>query len=325
MNEHQPHARTDEIVERINDLSAEHVEDHGPTDTERIEQGIQWAIEHERIINHATARVIASQLHEGQASALYSFSSTGAIDKARLGPELAGTYVQADTPDEVKTWVEQFGRYLDQYDDREPVEGWNGRHTFDAVPSPDDQEHEQSHELIEVYVASLTDYNNSRLHGVWIDATQEPEEIQEAIEFMLRNSYFPDAEEWAIHDHSGFKGLHISEWTRTEDLSVIAQGIEQHGEAFARWLEYMDAGLSDVEEAARQFEDHYVGHYDSLKAYAEDILDQGGYNDLLEELKQQLPEHLRHHVEFDVDGYARDLEAIDNVVEGSDGVYVFSH
>ncbi len=42
--------------------------------------------------------------------------------------------------------------------------------------------------------ASLADYNAGVLHGAWLDATLEPDELAAAVQFMLRNSHEPDAE-----------------------------------------------------------------------------------------------------------------------------------
>lgn len=310
-------------LERLDQpVTAEHDQDREPTDAERIAQGIAWAAEKERQINHATARVIASQLHEGQGSALYSFASSGAIDKQRLGPELAGTYIQEDTPDEVKTWIESFGRYLEQYEDREPVEDWSGRHTFDAVPSPDDQEHEEFQPPIEIYVASLTDYNNGRGYGVWIDATLDVEEIKEAVEHMLRNSYFPNAEEYSINDTSGFGGVDIHEYESLENVALIAKAVEDHGDAFVQWINHY--GRTDVDDTVRQFTEHYVGSYESEQAYAEYILDAGDYNRLIDEAKALLPEHLRDHLKFDLETYAQTLASESTILEGNTEVHVFS-
>jgi antirestriction protein len=43
-----------------------------------------------------------------------------------------------------------------------------------------------------IYVASLSDYNAGRLHGAWIDAEQNPEDIQEAVDRMLEDSHEPN-------------------------------------------------------------------------------------------------------------------------------------
>ena len=46
-----------------------------------------------------------------------------------------------------------------------------------------------------IYVACLAAYNNGKLHGAWIDATQELDTILEAVQAMLAASPEPDAEE----------------------------------------------------------------------------------------------------------------------------------
>src|SRR5262249_45674874 len=55
-----------------------------------------------------------------------------------------------------------------------------------------------------IWIGSLSDYNNGRLYGTWMDATLEPEELHAAVQFMLRNSDTPGAEEWAIFDYEDF-------------------------------------------------------------------------------------------------------------------------
>jgi hypothetical protein len=58
----------------------------------------------------------------------------------------------------------------------------------------------------------LSDYNAGILHGVWIDAVEDADELQEPIDRMLAASpttrrYGDVAEEWAIHDFEGFGNL----------------------------------------------------------------------------------------------------------------------
>ena len=43
-------------------------------------------------------------------------------------------------------------------------------------------------EEIRIYVADLAAYNNGKLHGVWIDATQDLDAIQDQINAMLADS-----------------------------------------------------------------------------------------------------------------------------------------
>ena len=42
------------------------------------------------------------------------------------------------------------------------------------------------------YAACLASYNNGVLYGVWIDASTDVDEMQEAINAMLRGSKFPN-------------------------------------------------------------------------------------------------------------------------------------
>ena len=117
---------------------------------------------------------------------------------------------------------------------------------------------------IRIYVASLSDYNAGRLHGAWIDATQDAHDMQEEVNKMLAESKEPIAEEWAIHDYEGFQGLKLGEWESFDKVSVWAAGIEEHGEAYALWAD--ESGASDVE----QFNDAYRGHYDTMADFAEE-------------------------------------------------------
>ena len=53
----------------------------------------------------------------------------------------------------------------------------------------------------QLYVASLTDYNNGILHGRWLDAAVEPEELSAGIQAMLEES--PAHVDTAIRLRSG--------------------------------------------------------------------------------------------------------------------------
>src|SRR5581483_5008343 len=56
----------------------------------------------------------------------------------------------------------------------------------------------------EIWVGSLADYVAGYLHGAWLDATSSPEELAAAVQFILRNSHEPDAEEYGVFDYDGF-------------------------------------------------------------------------------------------------------------------------
>ncbi len=187
-------------------------------------------------------------------------------------------------------------------------------------------ENEQSRDRTEqletqprIYVASLSDYNDGYLHGTWISAAQEPEDIHRAIRDMLARSPTPGAEEYAIHDYENFGPLKLGEYESIATVSRLAQGITEHGVAYAHWAALVDGSDSEI---LSRFEDAYRGHFDSLVDYAGQLFDDFGYNDLIETI---VPEHLRSYVRIDIEAFARDLESSGSITtsEGDGGVYVF--
>lgn len=96
-------------------------------------------------------------------------------------------------------------------------------------------------EEIRIYVADLAAYNNGKLHGVWIEACSDMDDIWKAVSKMLKSSPEPMAEEYAIHDYEGFGSVRISEYEGLESAREKALFIEEHGEIGAtpigRWFE----------------------------------------------------------------------------------------
>ncbi len=181
-----------------------------------------------------------------------------------------------------------------------------------------EQAGEQDRGLVpRIYVASLSDYNAGRLHGVWMEAAQDPEGLHDQIDRMLQASPTPGAEEWAIHDYEGFGNFQVPEYEALEWVSAVATGIAEHGGAFAAFAAF----VNDEPEGLKQFEEAYRGHWDSLTDYAESLLDDLGATEVLE----QVPEWLQPYVELDSAGFARDLELGGDIraVEGDGGVWIF--
>jgi antirestriction protein len=176
-----------------------------------------------------------------------------------------------------------------------------------------------------LYVASLVDYNNGRLHGTWLDADPDPEVMQEAIDSMLSESPAQRtgegiAEEWAIHDYQGFGSLRLGEYEALSTIARIAAGIDQHGPAFTAWAEHV--GLSGAEQF-NEFADRYQGEWESVDAFAENMLDEGGAQDIID----KAPSWLRSYLTLDVAGFARDLELSGDIVTAENpdgGVWVWS-
>ena len=180
---------------------------------------------------------------------------------------------------------------------------------------------EQDHPRLvpRIYAASLSDYNSGRVYGKWIDANQEADELAADIQAMLDASPTPGAEEWAVHDFEGFGPARLSEYETLPTISRVARGIAEHGPAFAHWAALV--GIDDADELDR-FEEAYLAHAESVEAYAEELLDELGYVQLIE---QAVPEHLQPYVTLSVEGFARDLELSGDITtsEGDGGVYVF--
>ena len=79
-----------------------------------------------------------------------------------------------------------------------------------------------------IWVGCLAAQNSGYLHGLWIDATQEPEEILEDINWMLSYSPVKDlevCEEWIICDSEDFGSITIDEYQSIETVSKLAQAI----------------------------------------------------------------------------------------------------
>lgn len=128
-------------------------------------------------------------------------------------------------------------------------------HTPGNENEPNQQEH-PSHEAAQqpspkVYVASLADYNNGVLHGVWIDAARDQADIQSDIDAMLAESKEPGAEEFAIHDYGDFGVCQIHEFDSIELVSRIARGIKEHGYAFAAWAEVNEGSPERFDDSTR--------------------------------------------------------------------------
>jgi antirestriction protein len=170
-----------------------------------------------------------------------------------------------------------------------------------------------------IYVASLADYNEGVLHGAWIDATQESALIHDEINRMLSKSPTTShAEEFAVHDFEGFGHYRPSEYERVETISRVARGIAEYGSAFGAWAAQCD----NDDEQLDNFEDAYLGDYDSVTSYAEQLLDDIGLTRIVEE---HVPEELQSYVEVIAERLANDLVLGGDItaIEHAGGVWIF--
>lgn len=186
---------------------------------------------------------------------------------------------------------------------------------------PEEATQERSHPR--VWIGSWADYNEGTLHGRWIDAARDPGEIQADIDQILQTSpvakrHGVPSEEWGVFDHEGFGSLQVSEQASLDYLSELARGIVEHGPAYAAFAAMHDGG-----ELVQDFDGSYLGHYDSMEAYVEEVIDDLGYEEALD---QAIPAGLRPYVRIDVGALARDVQlGGDLYVERADdqGVWLF--
>lgn len=143
-----------------------------------------------------------------------------------------------------------------------------------------------------IYVADLAAYNGGHLHGVWIDASEEVDAIQEQINAMLAASPVPDAEEYAIHDYEGFDGYALGEYAGIDTAHEVACFIEE----FPAFGGALLAQFSSIEEARKAADEDYCGCYESLADYAQELTEE----------TTVIPESLTYYINYEA--MARDME-----------------
>lgn len=164
---------------------------------------------------------------------------------------------------------------------------------------------------IRIYVADLAAYNNGKLHGVWIDACDELEDIQEQINQMLASSPEGFAEEYAIHDYEGFGGYALGEYEGIEAAHEIACFIDEYPDFGDELLNNFGG---DLDEARKAAEENYCGCYKSLADYAQELTEE----------TTQIPEKLSYYIDYERMG--RDMELngdVFTIEAGYEEVHIF--
>ena len=163
-----------------------------------------------------------------------------------------------------------------------------------------------------IYVACLAAYNSGILHGVWIEAAQEPWAIYDEVQAMLAASPIAGAEEWAIHDYEGFGGVRIEEYASFDHVSGLAAFVAEHGALGVALLEYCSGELDEAREA---IEDRHLGSYASLADYVQEVTEDS----------TAIPHALRYYIDWRA--IARDAEIngdLFTVQTAWDAVHVFA-
>ncbi len=163
---------------------------------------------------------------------------------------------------------------------------------------------------IRIYVADLAAYNAGKLHGAWIDATDELEDIGQQVQTMLAQSPEPGAEEYAIHDYEGFAGYPLSEYEGLEAAHAVACFIEEYPDFGGELLNH----FGDLEDARRAADEDYCGCYRSLADCARELTEEA----------TAIPENLAYYIDYEAMGRDMALNGdVFTIEAGFEEVHIF--
>lgn len=173
---------------------------------------------------------------------------------------------------------------------------------------------------MEIYISCLAAYNNGKLHGEWVKATQGIDHIQEAIKRVLEtspenNKPYP-CEEWAIHDYNDFPSHVINklgENPSLDELTEVVDFILEHQELGEAVL-----GEYDLEDAKRMIDDCYHGEHKNEEDFIYSFYEDCG---MLPDPKHNPLMHYINWEEVARDAFINDFISID----APSGIYVFGN
>lgn len=120
-----------------------------------------------------------------------------------------------------------------------------------------------------IYVACLASYNSGNLHGAWIDADQDKDDLMAEVQAMLKSGPIANAEEWGVHDYEDFGNVWLDQHESLETVAEIARFIVEHGKLGAAVLGYTGC---DIAEGKKLLEECYHGVYDSEADFVREFL-----------------------------------------------------
>lgn len=132
-----------------------------------------------------------------------------------------------------------------------------------------------------IYVACLASYNSGHLHGAWLNLggglNPTADDIREGIDYVLKTSPVPNAEEYAVHDFQGIPAILRDEYPDLEALAEWVttwqecEGNGSEGDVFSKYCDHIGQAVT-----AEEFNDAYQGTFDSEADFAEDFYEQTG-------------------------------------------------
>ena len=174
-----------------------------------------------------------------------------------------------------------------------------------------------SHDGPAIYVACLASYNKGVLFGRWVSLEwcTDLEELEDAVQQILKESPEPGAEEWAIHDSQGLPSFLQGEYTSLSDLNDWAEVTANVDDRDAYKLACENEGAILSEEG---FSEVYYGHHSEPRHFAEAYYEQQGIlRDLPTELAYAIDWERVWDSEFDCAGWSAHY--------ANGGYYIFSN
>lgn len=141
----------------------------------------------------------------------------------------------------------------------------------------------------EIYVACLSAYNND-LHGVWIDCSDiDKDEIWSQIEQMLKKSpvnYIECCEEWRIDCYEDWGKIDPT-WFDFQQIADIGKYLAQADESTAIAFSYFVSNFDNSrnQDTIIEFEDKYLGCYESPEQFVKERLEEMGVMSQLEKIE----------------------------------------
>jgi len=144
----------------------------------------------------------------------------------------------------------------------------------------------------QIYVVCSATYKAGKLHGIWINATQNLEFIDEQIQKMLANCPCPNAKIWTIYDYYRFGSLRPED---IEEVQSMANFITVHGQLGIALLDFFE----NLDLAKTTLENHYHGEFKNQLAFATELFVKTHLCDI--------PEKLQNYVSINYATFKRDI------------------
>ncbi|WP_455499588.1 antirestriction protein ArdA [Butyricimonas virosa] len=151
-----------------------------------------------------------------------------------------------------------------------------------------------------IYVGTYHKYNCGSIEGRWMNLSDysDKEEFLEACANLHSDEEDP---EFMFQDWENIPEVFIGESWLSEKFFEVRDKMDEMDEskqkAFSAWLDYysFDIAKKDIDDLVRDFQDQYLGEYDSEEDFAEECV----------RTMEDLSDFARSY--FDYGAYARDL------------------